>query len=364
MSVTEQTQLDLGLPTKSTKVSRSSSKPTTTPAKCVADNGSYLPSSKIHRSTKKGSYVVANDDNYKWLPDGSVDFVLTDPPFNIARDTNFHTYEKNTVHSYRFDEEKGWDTYGQEEFIKLLHDWSREFSRVLRKGGTFAVFCADAYVSHLIDALRAAGLSPKRVLTWRKPNAVPVNRKSLMMSACEYVIVGVKGSKGTFNADIPLSDLPTLSEVGAVIAADKAAAVTEQAVREALRSMSPADLADPAKASKAVSAAVASAASEAAKRVKAMYVSEDGDHIFRACIPNHVAFNSKAGNRLHPTEKPVPLLEYLISIFSRPGDIVLDAFGGSGSTGEAALRQGRQAVVVEMDPAFYSKIVTRLKALR
>jgi len=44
-----------------------------------------------------GTALTVNDDNYLWLPDGSVDLVLTDPPFNIARDTNFHTYEKNTI---------------------------------------------------------------------------------------------------------------------------------------------------------------------------------------------------------------------------------------------------------------------------
>ena len=106
--------------------------------------------------------TLVNDDGYKWLPNNSIDFVLTDPPFNIARDTNFHTYEGNTINSYRFDADKGWDSYSAENFRSLLAEWSLEFHRVLRPGGSFAVFCADEYLSDLITSLRTAGLKPRR----------------------------------------------------------------------------------------------------------------------------------------------------------------------------------------------------------
>jgi len=308
-----------------------------------------------------GRFLLAQADNYRWLPDGSVDMVLTDPPFNIARDTNFHTYEKNTIHSYRFDKDKGWDTYSHEEFVVLLGQWATEMHRVLRKGGTFAIFCADAYTSHLMAALTNAGLSPKRVLTWRKPNAVPINRKSLMMSACEYVVVGVKGAKATFNADIPLDDLATISEVATVLMADKAATVVEQAVRNALSQLSAADLANPEAVGAAIKTATSAAGAEAAKRARAMYVPDES--YFRACVPNYATYNSKAGNRLHPTEKPVALLRYLVSLLSKPGDVLLDPFSGSGSTGEAALLLRRQVVLVEREAEFYEKSRERLIAL-
>lgn len=96
--------------------------------------------------TSAGDVRLVHDSGYAWLPSGSIDLVLTDPPFNIARDTNFHTYEKNTINSYRFDEDKGWDSYSPEGFRELLASWSKEFARVLRPGGSFAVFCADEYL--------------------------------------------------------------------------------------------------------------------------------------------------------------------------------------------------------------------------
>ena len=47
--------------------------------------------------------IIFNDDNYRNVKNNSIDFILTDPPFNIARETNFHTYKDNTIHSYKFD---------------------------------------------------------------------------------------------------------------------------------------------------------------------------------------------------------------------------------------------------------------------
>ena len=54
------------------------------------------------------------------IDDGSVDFLLTDPPYNISKDTNFHTYEKNTVHSMNFDDdsEEKWDNKDSEEYVR------------------------------------------------------------------------------------------------------------------------------------------------------------------------------------------------------------------------------------------------------
>lgn len=56
-----------------------------------------------------------------------------------------------------------------------------------------------------------------------------------------------------------------------------------------------------------------------------------------------------SGNRLHPTEKSVSVLSPLIESFSRPGDLVLDPFSGSGSTSLAASLAGRDYCGIELD---------------
>ena len=64
-------------------------------------------------------------------------------------------------------------------------------------------------------------------------------------------------------------------------------------------------------------------------------------------------------NDLHPTMKPVALVERAIRNSSRPGELVLDPFAGSGSTLIAAARSGRRARLLELDPAYCDVICQR-----
>jgi len=64
-------------------------------------------------------------------------------------------------------------------------------------------------------------------------------------------------------------------------------------------------------------------------------------------------------NDLHPTMKPVDLVERAIRNSSRPGDVVMDPFGGSGTTLIAAEKSGRQARLIELDPKYADVIVRR-----
>jgi site-specific DNA-methyltransferase (adenine-specific) len=66
------------------------------------------------------------------------------------------------------------------------------------------------------------------------------------------------------------------------------------------------------------------------------------------------------GNRRHPTEKPVSAIEPLIEAFSRPGDLVLDPFAGSGTTAVAAQELGRRYVAIELDPRYCEAARERL----
>lgn len=68
-----------------------------------------------------------------------------------------------------------------------------------------------------------------------------------------------------------------------------------------------------------------------------------------------------SGNRLHPTQKPLCVLTPLIQSFSRPGDLILDPFCGSGSTLLAAKLQGRQFIGIELDPAYCGIARDRLR---
>lgn len=64
----------------------------------------------------------------------------------------------------------------------------------------------------------------------------------------------------------------------------------------------------------------------------------------------------------HPTQKPLALLERVVAASAAPGDLVLDPFCGSGTTGLAALAAGCRFLGVEMDPAYVGLAAARLRA--
>jgi site-specific DNA-methyltransferase (adenine-specific) len=67
-----------------------------------------------------------------------------------------------------------------------------------------------------------------------------------------------------------------------------------------------------------------------------------------------------SGNQMHPTQKPVSALLPLINTFTKEGDIVLDPFCGSGSTGVAALLTRRKFIGIELDPEYHRVAEGRL----
>ena len=62
----------------------------------------------------------------------------------------------------------------------------------------------------------------------------------------------------------------------------------------------------------------------------------------------------------YPTQKPLAILERIVRVHSRPGERVLDVFAGSGTTGEAAWRHGRRAVLVDENPEAHAVMRQRL----
>jgi site-specific DNA-methyltransferase (adenine-specific) len=64
----------------------------------------------------------------------------------------------------------------------------------------------------------------------------------------------------------------------------------------------------------------------------------------------------------HPTQKPLELLTRLVSICTSEGELVLDPFCGSGTTGVAAITQGRKFVGIDLDKAYIELARRRIEA--
>ena len=75
-----------------------------------------------------------------------------------------------------------------------------------------------------------------------------------------------------------------------------------------------------------------------------------------------VRAKSRHDNTKHPTQKPEDLMEFLVSIYTQEGDVVLDPFMGSGTTGIAAQNLNRQFIGVEQDKFYYEMAKARMMA--
>lgn len=76
---------------------------------------------------------------------------------------------------------------------------------------------------------------------------------------------------------------------------------------------------------------------------------------FNFVVPNTVLYHTRVPHpRLHPAQKPIPLLEWIIRNFTKEGDIILDNACGSGSTLFAAKGLGRHYIGIEQEEQFYN----------
>lgn len=277
------------------------------------------------------------------ITDNSVDFLLTDPPYNISNDgakpewIDPETGEnKNTIHSQRFDEnfESNWDSVTHEEFLQQMQSWSEMWFKKLRKGAAFAVFISDQYISYLWKIMEQTGFEPKRIFTWKKPAAVPFNRRVNPVSGCEYVLWGIKpGGKRTFNASAVEGTM-----VERYARADKISSIMYRMIKDNTDKSLDTVFADALKESKKML--------ERQKRL--------GD-VIECVIPNTITYSGGLGkDKIHPTQKPVEVLRYFVELCTDPGDTVMDTFAGSGSTGMACKDAGRKYVLIERDPKMFA----------
>ncbi len=71
--------------------------------------------------------------------------------------------------------------------------------------------------------------------------------------------------------------------------------------------------------------------------------------------------SDKQKSNLHPTQKPLSLLEYIIKTYSNEGDTILDPCCGSGTTGVAALKNNRKCILIEKDENYYNITKERIE---
>ena len=79
----------------------------------------------------------------------------------------------------------------------------------------------------------------------------------------------------------------------------------------------------------------------------------------RSVLTFDIPPNSKG--KLHPTQKPVALMAYMVQTYSNEGETILDPYMGSGTTGEACMNLGRDFIGIEREPKYFDIACRRIE---
>jgi site-specific DNA-methyltransferase (adenine-specific) len=260
----------------------------------------------------------------KTIPDGSVDLVLTDPPYIISKETGMNAHynkvkhnEENNIEFVKTEEEwvayktenniteddkkenymKYGTIYGKKYCVKTdygewdseftmetLDTFVREYYKKLKNGGTMIIFFDLWKISYLKDVMEKHKFKQIRFIEWIKTNPQPLNSSVNYLTNCrEIALLGVKGTKPTFNS----------------------------------------------------------------KYDNGLYIHplQGGKH------------------RFHPTQKSLSLFEDLIKKHSNENDIVLDTFLGGGTTAIACINTNRQIRGCELSTEYFDKMMKVIEVL-
>ena len=241
-----------------------------------------------------------------------MDLIQTDPPYNVDYGSKAESINKYGYHfSDRHIEN---DAMNDEAFADFLCDSFRNMFEHLKDGGAFYIWHASTTIYEFESALRANGIQTRQQLIWNK-NAIVLGRQDYQWKH-EPCLYGWKDGAAHYFVD---------DRTQSTVIEDKGI--------------------EPKKMKKA--------------ELLALVEKLTGDKISTSVLDEDKPSRSEE----HPTMKPVKLTARLIKNSTRPGESVLDGFGGSGTTLITCEQIDRVCYMVEYDPKYVDVIIKRWEQL-
>ncbi len=234
------------------------------------------------------------------LPEGSVDLIFADPPYNLQLKGDLHRPDNSKVDAV----DDHWDRFASfAAYDDFSRRWLAAARRLLKPDGAIWVIGSYHNIFRVGTALQDAGFWILNDVVWRKSNPMPNFRGKRLTNAHETMIWAAKSdqSKYTFNY-------------------------------EAMKELNDG-------------------------------VQMRSDWVIPLCTGSERLKND-AGEKAHPTQKPEALLHRVMVASTRPQDIVLDPFFGTGTTGAVAKRLGRRFIGIEREEAYRKVAEKRIADVR
>ncbi|APX89760.1 modification methylase [Brevirhabdus pacifica] len=234
------------------------------------------------------------------LPAESVDLIFADPPYNLQLKGDLHRPDNSRVDAV----DDHWDQFASfQVYDDFSREWLKAARRLLKPNGAIWVIGSYHNVFRLGAALQDAGFWILNDVVWRKSNPMPNFRGKRLTNAHETLIWAAKSedSKYTFNYE------------------------ALKALNEGIQMRS--------------------------------------DWVLPICT-GHERLKDDNGDKAHPTQKPESLLHRILIGTTNAGDVVLDPFFGTGTTGAVAKKLGREYIGIEREAAYREVAEKRLKSVR
>ncbi|MEM9797700.1 MAG: site-specific DNA-methyltransferase [Pseudomonadota bacterium] len=234
------------------------------------------------------------------LPEASVDLIFADPPYNLQLKSDLHRPDNSRVDGV----DDHWDQFDTfAAYDAFTRDWLRAARRILKPDGAIWVIGSYHNIFRVGTALQDAGFWVLNDVVWRKSNPMPNFRGKRLTNAHETMIWAsrAEGARYTFNY-------------------------------EALKALNEG-------------------------------VQMRSDWMLPICT-GHERLKNARGEKAHPTQKPEALLHRVLLGTTKPGDVVLDPFFGTGTTGAVAKMLGRHYIGIEREAEYRAMAEARIARIR
>jgi modification methylase len=234
------------------------------------------------------------------LPEASCDLIFADPPYNLQLEGELRRPDNSRVDAV----DDHWDQFASfEEYDRFTRAWLAAARRILKETGALWVIGSYHNIFRVGVILQDLGFWILNDVVWRKTNPMPNFRGRRFTNAHETLIWCTKSrdqKSYTFNYE------------------------AMKALNDELQMRS--------------------------------------DWTLPICSGGE-RLKNEGGTKAHSTQKPESLLHRVIVSSTKPGDVVLDPFFGSGTTGAVARRLGRHFIGIERDPAYAQLARTRIASI-
>ena len=234
------------------------------------------------------------------LPAGSVDLIFADPPYNLQLEEGLTRPDQSRVDAVDDD----WDKFESfAHYDRFTYGWLKAARRILKPDGAIWVIGSYHNIFRVGTALQDLEFWMLNDVIWRKANPMPNFRGTRFTNAHETLIWAARDKKSrvTFNYE----------------------ALKQANEDTQMRS----------------------------------------DWLFPICTGNERLVDAE-GDKVHPTQKPEALLYRILNATTKPGDVVLDPFFGTGTTGAVAKKLGRHFIGIDRDTTYIAAALKRIASIK